>query len=402
MYIYIYNVLLKQIYNPNYLRIRRNPQADLQAQDRAHRIGQKRTVQVFRLVTDDTVEVKVVERAQQKLKLDAMVVQQGRLQEKEKKLNKQDLLDSLRFGADKIFRSKESTITDADIDLILEQGRKRTQELNDKLKEADKGDLYDFALDGGMSTQVFEGKDYSDRSALKDAEMAMSFAFIDPGKRERKPIATYSEAVVRSAVDDADKKPKLPKHLRLPRMEDWQFYSKVRLQELADEETRLFDKLAESGEIPQSNSALSTKMIMLPKPLHDEKTRLLEEAFGDWTKVHFNNFVRASAKHGRTGYDKIAKELRKPIDECRRYADAFWPRGPLNFPATEWEKTVKSIEKGEKRLEEIQRLTSATAKLIGMFEDPWEELTFRNVGNQGRLYNAVEDRFLLCLTHLHG
>ncbi|KAJ1428853.1 P-loop containing nucleoside triphosphate hydrolase protein, partial [Ochromonadaceae sp. CCMP2298] len=54
-----------------------NPQADLQAQDRAHRIGQKKPVQVFRLVTDDTVEVKVVERAQQKLKLDAMVVQQG-------------------------------------------------------------------------------------------------------------------------------------------------------------------------------------------------------------------------------------------------------------------------------------------------------------------------------------
>lgn len=37
-----------------------------------------------------------------------------------------------------------------------------------------------------------------------------------------------------------------------------------------------------------------------------------------------------------------------------------------------------------------------------MFEDPWEELTFRNVGNQGRMFNAVEDRFLLCLTHLHG
>jgi SWI/SNF-related matrix-associated actin-dependent regulator of chromatin subfamily A member 5 len=46
-----------------------NPQADLQAQDRAHRIGQKKPVQVFRLVTDETVEVKVVERAQQKLKL---------------------------------------------------------------------------------------------------------------------------------------------------------------------------------------------------------------------------------------------------------------------------------------------------------------------------------------------
>lgn len=37
-----------------------------------------------------------------------------------------------------------------------------------------------------------------------------------------------------------------------------------------------------------------------------------------------------------------------------------------------------------------------------MFEDPLEELTFRNVGNQGRVFNGVEDRYLLCLTHLHG
>lgn len=33
-------------------------------------------MQVYRLVTENTVEEKIVERAQQKLKLDAMVVQQ--------------------------------------------------------------------------------------------------------------------------------------------------------------------------------------------------------------------------------------------------------------------------------------------------------------------------------------
>jgi SWI/SNF-related matrix-associated actin-dependent regulator of chromatin subfamily A member 5 len=103
-------------------------------------------VQVFRLVTDETVEVKVVERAQQKLKLDAMVVQQGRLQEKEKKLSKDELLDSIRFGADKIFRAaKDAEVTDADIDLILEEGKKRTEEMNEKLQAAEKGDLYDFS-----------------------------------------------------------------------------------------------------------------------------------------------------------------------------------------------------------------------------------------------------------------
>jgi len=44
-----------------------NPQADLQAQDRAHRIGQTKPVQIFRLVTEHTIEEKVVERAQQKV-----------------------------------------------------------------------------------------------------------------------------------------------------------------------------------------------------------------------------------------------------------------------------------------------------------------------------------------------
>lgn len=65
----------------------------------------------------DTIEQKVVERAQQKLKLDAMVVQQGRLKDKDK-LSREDLLDAVRFGADKIFKSKDSSITDDDVGII--------------------------------------------------------------------------------------------------------------------------------------------------------------------------------------------------------------------------------------------------------------------------------------------
>ena len=36
------------------------------------------------------------------------------------------------------------------------------------------------------------------------------------------------------------------------------------------------------------------------------------------------------------------------------------------------------------------------------FQNPWEELTFRSIGNTNRIFNAAEDRFLLCLTHVHG
>ncbi|NXG34821.1 SMCA1 protein, partial [Dromaius novaehollandiae] len=53
-----------------------NPQVDLQAMDRAHRIGQKKPVRVFRLITDNTVEERIVERAEIKLRLDSIVIQQ--------------------------------------------------------------------------------------------------------------------------------------------------------------------------------------------------------------------------------------------------------------------------------------------------------------------------------------
>jgi SNF2 family DNA or RNA helicase len=61
---------------------------DLQAMDRAHRIGQTKPVRVFRFVTEGTVEEKIIERADRKLFLDAAVIQQGRLAEQNTNLSK--------------------------------------------------------------------------------------------------------------------------------------------------------------------------------------------------------------------------------------------------------------------------------------------------------------------------
>ena len=44
-----------------------NPQVDLQAMDRVHRIGQKKPVRVLRLITHDSVEERIVQRARDKL-----------------------------------------------------------------------------------------------------------------------------------------------------------------------------------------------------------------------------------------------------------------------------------------------------------------------------------------------
>lgn len=62
-----------------------NPQADLQAMDRAHRIGQTKQVYVFRFITQDAVEERILERATQKLKLDQLVIQEGRAQQAQKR-----------------------------------------------------------------------------------------------------------------------------------------------------------------------------------------------------------------------------------------------------------------------------------------------------------------------------
>ena len=43
--------------------------------DRAHRIGQKKNVYVYRLISEATVEEKIIERQAIKLKLDQVVIQ---------------------------------------------------------------------------------------------------------------------------------------------------------------------------------------------------------------------------------------------------------------------------------------------------------------------------------------
>ncbi|KAI9566666.1 hypothetical protein HD554DRAFT_2174326 [Boletus coccyginus] len=55
-----------------------NPQMDIQAQGRAHRIGQTKPVLVFRLVTAHTIETRIMQRATEKRQLEALVIAKGK------------------------------------------------------------------------------------------------------------------------------------------------------------------------------------------------------------------------------------------------------------------------------------------------------------------------------------
>ena len=112
-----------------------NPQVDLQAMDRAHRIGQTKSVNVYRFVTEHTVEEKVIERQAVKLKWDSLVIQKGKLQQKAKGMSREELEGLINFGASEIFKSVDGTVTDEDIDKLLKRGEDMTLRKAKELEE---------------------------------------------------------------------------------------------------------------------------------------------------------------------------------------------------------------------------------------------------------------------------
>lgn len=72
-----------------------NPHQDLQAQDRAHRIGQKNEVRILRLISSNSVEERILERAQFKLDMDGKVIQAGKFDNKSTNEERDALLRTL-------------------------------------------------------------------------------------------------------------------------------------------------------------------------------------------------------------------------------------------------------------------------------------------------------------------
>ena len=67
-----------------------NPSAEDQAADRAHRIGQKRSVQVLRLVMHDSIEEQVLALGRNKRRLFEKLITPG--EQMPQKLTQQDIL----------------------------------------------------------------------------------------------------------------------------------------------------------------------------------------------------------------------------------------------------------------------------------------------------------------------
>ncbi|KAB2067842.1 hypothetical protein ES319_A09G255900v1 [Gossypium barbadense] len=373
-----------------------NPQVDLQAQDRAHRIGQKKEVQVFRFCTEYTIEEKVIERAYKKLALDALVIQQGRLAE-QKTVNKDELLQMVRFGAEMVFSSKDSTITDEDIDRIIAKGEAATAELDAKMKKFTE-DAIKFKMDD--TAELYDFDDEKDENKFDFKKIATE-NWIEPPKRERKRNYSESEYFKQTLRQGGPAKPKEPRIPRMPQLHDFQFFNTQRLSDLYEKEVRYLMQTHQKNQIkdsideaePEGGDPLTAEEL-------EEKEQLLEEGFSSWSRRDFNTFIRACEKYGRNDIKSIASEMEgKTEEEVQRYAKVFKERyKELN----DYDRIIKNIERGEARISRKDEIKKAIGKKLDRYKNPWLEMKIQYGQNKGKLYNEECDRFMICMVHKLG
>jgi chromodomain-helicase-DNA-binding protein 7 len=152
-----------------------NPQNDLQAQARAHRIGQTRSVMVYRLLTRKTYEMEMFHQASMKLGLDRAVLAHAR-QEKSSdkegkyKLSAKEIDELLKKGAYDVFReddTEQNEFVEADIDAILQ--RRSHKLVYDGSKSNAAQSLGSFSKASFVSADAKEDVDINDPDFWKKA-----------------------------------------------------------------------------------------------------------------------------------------------------------------------------------------------------------------------------------------
>ncbi|ORE04044.1 hypothetical protein BCV72DRAFT_251502 [Rhizopus microsporus var. microsporus] len=134
-----------------------NPQMDLQAQDRVHRIGQTKPVLIYRLVAAKTVEAKILEKATAKRRLEKLVISKGKFKSpvsadgnKKQESSVRELAEILASEDGEqvqIVAEGDKVISDADLEKLLDRSpsvfeTKNTSETN-QFREMDSSELQD-------------------------------------------------------------------------------------------------------------------------------------------------------------------------------------------------------------------------------------------------------------------
>ncbi|XP_052277512.1 LOW QUALITY PROTEIN: SWI/SNF-related matrix-associated actin-dependent regulator of chromatin subfamily A member 5-like [Dreissena polymorpha] len=383
-----------------------NPQADLQAMDRAHRIGQKKQVRVFRFITENTIEERIVEKAEMKLRLDNIVIQQGRLVDSQaNKLGKDEVLNMIRHGASHVFASKDSEITEEDIDAILAKGEKKTEEIKEKMDKLGESNLQKLTFDTEQgSIYQFEGENFREKQKI-------GMNWIEPPKRERKANYAVDQYFREALRVNEPKAPRAPRPPKQPNVQDFQFFP-PRLFEILDKEIYFYRKSIgyrvprnpelgpDAERIRKEEQAKIDESDVLTEEETAEKDDLLKQGFTEWNKRDFNQFIKANEKYGRDDIEKISREVEgKTPDEVIDYSRVFWER--CN-ELQDIEKIMAQIERGEAKIQRrISIKRALDAKMI-RYKAPFHQLRIQYGTNKGKNYTEEEDRFLICMLHKLG
>lgn len=342
-----------------------NPQVDLQAMDRAHRIGQRNPVNVYRLITENTIEEKMIERQRVKLKWDNLVILKGKAAQQLNKLNKNEMRDLIQFGAKDIFKAEGGTFKDEDIEALLQRGERKTAEMIGKVdsfidKNNDK--LFDLGIDT-INIYEFEGANYAQKQKEDQAAMERMFEETLEVMKVKKRIAKLDDEPI--------------KRVAVP---DYLFYeNKDRLETLLTKEINNDELTAEENE---------------------EKNKLLQTKVVNWNKNDFQAFTKALEKFGREPA-QIAEQISKTVEEVERYMSVFFERAN---ELAEGDRIITAIEKAEKTRENKelnQIIIDAKCKEVKSFYDLYFEPQFYNK-IKSKLYTLSHDKYLIYQCFLHS
>ncbi|KAI0735883.1 SNF2 family N-terminal domain-containing protein [Earliella scabrosa] len=103
-----------------------NPHADLQAQDRAHRIGQTKVVRILRFITEKSVEEAMFARARYKLDIDDKVIQAGRFDNKSTQEEQEEFLRSILEADQEEENEEAGDMNDDEINEIISRSEEES------------------------------------------------------------------------------------------------------------------------------------------------------------------------------------------------------------------------------------------------------------------------------------
>ena len=381
-----------------------NPQVDLQAMDRVHRIGQTKPVLIYRLLCENTIEEKILERQAMRLKLDSLVIQQGRVLKVGEHFTKDQMKEMIQYGADAIYRPGND-FKDEDIDLILKRGEEQTNKFFEEAEKQAKSKsnlLLNFSFDPN-DLYKFENEDYRLKRKA-NAEKVLNQALEEEIEKESKML--YSRRDHTHVIYNVDQAQahlfgKNKKKSRVAKIPLYHLYkNRERLIEIKQKQINYF--ISENKKIPEKIDEDPNIEEGLTKAEFKEMNSILKKGFPDWTKKEYDIFINDADLYGKKNIDKYVDDITtKTKEEIVKYSKVFWE---LIDSLPEGQRILKNIERREK----LERQKNHNSRLISKKCENLEKDEFEAIkinfppGNHQSEYTYEDDQYLIYVTNKHG